>query len=129
MAKAAKSLPALPRLPTRVELFRLFSETGRLQLLALCAEEEMAVGELSALLKDSQPQVSRKATGLRAAGLLEARRDGTRTWLRVVSSVTTDALVADAIAEGRRLCLKDGSLARLPRLVAAREEQGRAVFE
>ena len=129
MAKAAKSVPALSRLPSRVELFRLFSETGRLQLLALCAEEELAVGELSALLKDSQPQVSRKVAGLRAAGLLEARRDGTRTWLKAVPAVLTDALVADAIAEGRRLCLKDGSLARLPRLVAAREEQGRAVFE
>ena len=47
MAKAAKSVPAaLPRLPSRVELFRLFSEPGRLQLLALCAEEELAVGEL-----------------------------------------------------------------------------------
>jgi len=126
MATAAKTLSALP---SRVELFRLFAETGRLQVLALCAEEELAVGELSALLKDSQPQVSRKVAGLRAANLLDARRDGTRTWLRASPDVLTDALVADAIAEGRRLCLKDGSLARLPRLVAAREEQGRAVFE
>lgn len=130
MAKAAQSVSgARPRLPARVELFRLFSETGRLQLLALCAEEELAVGELSALLKDSQPQVSRKAAGLRRAGLLEARRDGTRTWLKTVVAAQSDTLVADALAEGRRLCLKDGSLARLPRLVAAREEHGRAVFE
>ena len=128
MARPAKSASAaLPRLPSRVELFRLFSEPGRLQLLALCAEEELAVGELSALLKDSQPQVSRNAGGLRSAGLLEARKDGTRTWLK--ATATAEPLIADAIAEGRRLCLKDGSLARLPRLVAAREEQGRAVFE
>ena len=129
MAKAAKSVSALPRLPARVELFRLFSETGRLQLLALCAEEELAVGELSVLLKDSQPQISRKVAGLRQAGLLEARRDGTRTWLKTSAVALNDALIADAVGEGRRLCLKNGSLARLPRLIAAREEQGVAVFE
>jgi ArsR family transcriptional regulator len=64
---------------------------------------------------------------LRQAGLLEARRDGTRTWLKTVKS--RDPVVTDAIAEGRRLCLKDGSLARLPALLAKREEPGQAVFE
>src|SRR3954471_22748017 len=98
MAKPAKSASALPRLPARVELFRLFAETGRLQLLALCAQEELAVGELSTLLKDSQPQVSRKVAGLRQAGLLEARRDGTRTWLKTVPAALSDTLVADAVA-------------------------------
>src|SRR3954449_9999702 len=91
MAKAAKSPSALPRLPSRVELFGLFSETGRLQLLALCAEEELAVGELSVLLKDSQPQVSRKVAALRQAGLVEARRDGTRTWLKTSAAAIADS--------------------------------------
>jgi DNA-binding transcriptional ArsR family regulator len=71
---------ALPR----VELFELFAEPGRLQVLALCAEEELSVSELAAVLEDSQPQVSRKVSPLREAGLLEARRDGTRTFLRAV---------------------------------------------
>lgn len=115
------------RLPPRVELYRLFAEPGRLQVLALCAEEELSVGELAVLLKDSQPQVSRKVASLRQANLLEARKDGTRTWLKAVES--TDALVADAIAEGRRLCLADKSLARLPGVVAAREAEGKALFE
>ncbi len=125
-------LTALPRhdlsLP-RVELFRLFSEPGRLQVLALCAEEELAVSELSIVLDDSQPQVSRKVAPLREAGLLDARRDGTRTFLRVAKSVEGDALLTEAIAEGRRLCLADGSLARVPAVVAAREAQGREHFE
>jgi len=112
--------------PPRSELFRLFAEEGRLQVLALCAEAEMSVGELSSLLRDSQPQLSRKVAALKTAGLLETRKDGTRTWVRLVEG--DDALVREALAEGRRLCLKDGSLARLPKVVAAREERGLEVF-
>ncbi len=117
------------RLPARVELFSLFAEGGRLQVLALCAEEELSVGELSTLLKESQPQVSRKVAPLRQAGLLAARREGTRTWLRLVGETLADPVVAGAVAEGKRLCLKDGSLARLPGLVARREEHGKELFE
>jgi SAM-dependent methyltransferase len=38
-------------------------------------------------------------------------------------------VLQDAVAEGRRLCLADGSLARVPGVVAAREETGRSHFE
>ena len=92
----------------RSELFRLFAEEGRLQVLALCGEAELSVGELSSLLKDSQPQLSRKVAALKAAHLVETRKDGTRTWVRRVNG--DDNLVSEAIAEGRRLCLKDLSL-------------------
>lgn len=115
-------------LPPRVELFRLFAEAGRLQVLALCAEEELSVSELAALLEDSQPQVSRKVAPLRDVGLLEARRDGTRTFLRTLVS-GDDAVVQGAIAEGRRLCLADGSLARLPSVLSAREARGLEHFD
>lgn len=113
--------------PARSELFRLFAEEGRLQVLALCAEAELSVGELSSLLRDSQPQLSRKVATLKQAGLLETRRDGTRTWVRLTAG--DDVLVHEALAEGRRLCLKDGSLARLPKVIAAREERGLELFE
>lgn len=119
---------AEPTALPRVEQFRLFSEQGRLQVLALCAEEELSVSELAAVLEDSQPQVSRKVAPLREAGLLEARRDGTRTFLRAALP-TGDVVLAEAVTEGRRLCLADGSLARVPRVVAAREEQSRTHFE
>ena len=65
-----------------VDLFRLLGDEDRLRLLALCAEEELTVGELAALLGESQPQVTKKSQPLREAGLLSARRDGTRTLLR-----------------------------------------------
>ncbi len=112
----------------RVELFKLFAESGRLQVLALCAEDELSVSELAALLDDSQPQVSRKVAPLRDVGLLEARRGGTRTFLRAVD-IEDDPVVADAVAEGRRLCLADGSLSRLPAVIAAREARGVEHFD
>lgn len=119
----------MARLP-RVELFRLLAEPGRLQLLALCADEELSVSELATLLDDSQPQVSRKVAPLRDAGLLDARKDGTRLFLRTeLETVAADPVLAEALSEGRRLCLADGSLARVPSVVAAREEHGRSHFE
>jgi ArsR family transcriptional regulator len=117
------------RLP-RVELYRLLSDAGRLQVLALCAEEELSIGELATLLQDSQPQMSRRAQPLRQAGLLEARREGTRTLLRTnLQLEDATKILEDAIAEGRRLCQADGSLARVPSVLAAREAEGRQFFE
>jgi DNA-binding transcriptional ArsR family regulator len=128
VATASTLRPSTARLP-RVELYRVLADSGRLQILALCAAEELSVGELGEVLRESQPQVSRKVAPLREAGLLEARRDGTRTWLKAVEDGEREAVIGDALEEGRRLCLKDGSLARLPKVLAAREETGRAFFE
>jgi ArsR family transcriptional regulator len=111
----------------RADLFRLLGDEGRLRLLALCAEEELTVGELAGLLAESQPQVTKKSQPLREAGLLASRRDGTRTLLRTVAAA--DAVVAAALEEGRALSTKDGSLAKIASIIAAREEASRRYFE
>src|SRR6187402_833222 len=113
--------------PARVELFRLLGDEDRLRLLALCAEEELTVGELASLIGESQPQVTKKTQPLREAGLLTARRDGTRTLLR--AHVAPDVIVGAALEEGRMLCTRDGSLARVAGVVAQREELSRRFFE
>lgn len=114
----------------RADLFRLLGDEDRLRLLALCAEEELTVGELAQLLGESQPQVTKKTQPLREVGLLASRRDGTRTLLKTdVESDPRDAVIAAALEEGRSLCSKDGSLAKVPRVIAAREELSRRLFE
>lgn len=113
--------------PARADLFRLLGDEGRLRLLALCAEEELTVGELASLLMESQPQISKKSQPLREAGLLTARRDGTRTLLR--AAIAGDSVVAAALEEGRALCAKDGSLSKIAAIVAQREEASRRYFE
>lgn len=115
---------------TRADLFRLLGDEDRLRLFALCAEDELTVGELAEILDDSQPQISRKAQPLRSAGLLSARKDGTRTYLRAVVDVGDDAgIVAAALDEGRRLCRKDRLLAKIPRILRAREDGSRRYFD
>ncbi|MGE0546559.1 MAG: ArsR/SmtB family transcription factor [Kofleriaceae bacterium] len=111
----------------RADLFRLLGDEDRLRLLALCAEDELTVGELATLLGESQPQVTKKSQPLREVGLLSARRDGTRTLLK--SQVDRDAVLDAALEEGRSLCSKDGSLARVPGIVAQREELSRRLFD
>ena len=111
---------------TRADLFRLLGDEDRLRLYALCAEEELTISELAELLAESQPQVSRKLQPLRSAGLLAARKDGTRTYLKAAAA--DDAVVLAALEEGRRLCRKDKSLARVPRILREREEGSRAFF-
>lgn len=114
--------------PARWELYRLLSEPLRLRLLALCAEEELSVGELSELLGESQPQVSRNAAPLREAGLLVLRKQGTRSFLQLAAEAGRDPVVADALGSGHALVSGDGSLARVPALVAEREGPARAFF-
>ncbi|HEX4404096.1 MAG TPA: methyltransferase [Polyangia bacterium] len=113
---------------TRADLFRLLGDEDRLRLLALCAAEELTVGELATLMRESQPQVTRKSQPLREAGLLAARKDGTRTLLRAEPEIESDPVVRAALEAGRALCDKDGSLADVPALVAQREETSRRLF-
>lgn len=117
-----------PAHANRWELYRLLSEPVRLRLLALTAEEELAVGELAELLGESQPNVSRHAAPLRQAGLIVVRKHGTRTLLRASDDASVDVVVADALASGHALCEAEGSLARIAEVVRTRDMAGREFF-
>ncbi len=119
---------AAPTRAERWELYRLLSEPLRLRLLALAGEDELAVSELAELLEESQPNVSRHAATLRQAGLLSDRRQGTWTLLKLEQDATRDAVVSDALATGRGLCERDGSLARVSDVVRARDKGTREFF-
>ena len=112
--------------PAHADLFRLLGDEDRLRLLALCDAEELTVGELSTLLRQSQPQVTRKTQPLRDAGLLAERRDGTRILLR--AEANDNPIVLAALRAGQDLCLAEGRLARIPKIVAKREETARKLF-
>ena len=124
-AAAAEASPQLPA--QRCELFRVLSEPLRLRLLALCAEEELSIGELAELLGESQPNVSRHAAPLKQVGLIVMRKQGTRTLLRTLGS--DDAVVQDALLSGQAQCHSDGSLARVSEVIRARDALTREYFE
>lgn len=112
----------------RWELYRVLAEPVRLRMLALAAEEELSIGELAELLEENQSNVSRHAAALRQAGLLQDRREGTRTLVRASDAVAHDVVVADALVSGRSLCERDGSLGRVSTVLQAREAPSHEFF-
>ncbi len=121
---ASSTLAEVPRW----ELYRLLADPVRVRLLALVADEELAVGELAELLGEGQPKVSRHGTSLREAGLVTARKHGTWVLYRIASQVANDPVVADALRAGRELCEEDGTRARAVALVRARDARAREFF-
>jgi ArsR family transcriptional regulator len=69
-----------------VELFKLFADKTRLQILHyLMQQEELNVRTLCELLGQSQPAVSHHLALLRVAGLIDSRRDGKHNFYRILS--------------------------------------------
>src|SRR5690606_15740650 len=62
---------------------RAAAEPTRLRLLALCAHAELTVGELTQILGQSQPRISRHLKLLCEAQLLDRHREGTRAFYRL----------------------------------------------
>lgn len=118
-----------PLKSARWELYRVLAEPVRLRLLALAAEEELAIGELAGLLGESQPNVSRHLTPLKQAGLVLVRREGTRGLVRIAEAAAADPVVADALASGRALCEADGSLVRIAQVLRDRDQVAKEFFE
>jgi ubiquinone/menaquinone biosynthesis C-methylase UbiE len=71
---------------------RAIAETSRLRLLALCAQGDLTVGDLSAILGQSQPRVSRHLKLLCDAGLLDRLPEGNAVRLRLADNGPGGAL-------------------------------------
>ena len=67
-----------------LDIFRALADPTRLRIVALLREMELAIGELAAVLDQSQPRVSRHVRILVDAGVVERRREGSWVFLRVV---------------------------------------------
>src|SRR5215216_2211194 len=73
-------------------------ETTRLRVLALLAEAELTVSDLTEILRQSQPRISRHLKLLGEAGLVERFREGSWAFFRIaeqgVGSEVMHALVS-----------------------------------
>jgi len=128
LVMVAGSDDARPAPSPRWELYRLLGDAARLRLMALAAEEELAIGELAELLGEVQPSVSRHVAALRQAGVVGVRRQGTWTLVRLAAGAGDDPVVADALQTGRSLCERDGALGRVAEVIRARESSTREFF-
>lgn len=122
-------VPGVAAESARWELYRLLGEPRRLRLLGLTSEDELSIGELAELTREAQPNVSKHLKQLREAGLVAVRRQGTRAFARLSPELNGDPVVADAIQSGRELCVRDGSLGRVPEVIRARDADARVFFE
>jgi ArsR family transcriptional regulator len=76
--------------------FRAAAESTRLRVLSLCAEGELTVTELTHILGQSQPRVSRHLKVLCEGGLLERHQE--RTWVFYrLAELGREAAIADSI--------------------------------
>ena len=112
-----------------VGVLRAAGEPTRLRVLALLAQEELAVMELGQILAQSQPRVSRHLKLLADAGLIERFPDGAWVFYRLASGGSARALVdqvLDLIAPGDAEF--EGDLQRLDAVRKGREREAAAYF-
>lgn len=81
-----------------VEMLRAAGEPTRLRMLALLAREELAVLELSKILEQSQPRVSRHLKLLTEAGLVERFPDGAWVFYRLSSAEPQRSFVEQVLS-------------------------------
>ena len=76
-----------------VEALRAAGEPTRLRVLSLLSGEELSVMELSSILDQSQPRVSRHLKLMTDAGLIERFPDGARVFYRLSSDTLARRLI------------------------------------
>jgi ArsR family transcriptional regulator len=112
-----------------VEMLRAAGEPTRLRILAILAREELAVMELSQILDQSQPRVSRHLKLLTEAGLVERFPDGAWMFYRVAAHGPRRLLldeVLDLVEPGDPIIERDAE--RLQRVRQERSEEASAYF-
>ena len=79
---------------TLLTALKAAAEPTRLRLLVLCAHSDLTVSELTQILGQSQPRVSRHLKLLCDAGLLERQREGAWAYFRLASAGTSAGAAA-----------------------------------
>lgn len=121
-------------LDAALNIFRAIGEETRLRIMSLLIRGELTVSEITAILGQSQPRVSRHLKILADAGLAERHREGAWMFYRATPTGAGDAArqavieAAKAIAaSGDRIIARDGE--RFEQTREARAAQANAYFE
>ncbi len=111
-----------------VEALRAAGEPTRLRVLSLLAGEELSVMELSHILDQSQPRVSRHLKLMTDAGLIERFPDGARVFYRLTSDAPARRLI-DTVLDVLDDAAGDADDRRLEEVRRDREVAAGAYFE
>jgi ubiquinone/menaquinone biosynthesis C-methylase UbiE/Fe2+ or Zn2+ uptake regulation protein len=80
-----------------LETLRGAGETTRLRIVALLSEAELTVSEVTEILRQSQPVISRHLKVLHEAGVVERYREGSWAFFRLASQTPSAALVQSIV--------------------------------
>ncbi|MEX2319300.1 MAG: metalloregulator ArsR/SmtB family transcription factor, partial [Bauldia sp.] len=98
MAKPLQTLPVDSVIAAR----RGAGETTRLRILALLIEAELTVKDLTAILGQSQPRISRHLKLLSEAGLIDRYPEGAWVFYRLTERGAARRLVGEVFASTER---------------------------
>ncbi len=108
-----------------LQALRALAEPTRLRLLALCARGAFCVSELTEILGQSQPRLSRHLKLLTAAGLLRCSREGAHAWFGARDGGLAQAVLAALPADDPALAADRRAAARV---LAERARVASALF-
>lgn len=111
-----------------VEALRAAGEPTRLRVLSLLAGEELSVMEMSRILDQSQPRVSRHLKLMTDAGLIERFPDGARVFYRLSSDAPARRLI-DTVLDLLDVSEGEADDRRLEEVRRERESAAEAYFE
>jgi ArsR family transcriptional regulator len=120
------------RLPlqTSIDVLKAIAEPTRLRLLVLLCQGELSVKDLTRILGQSQPRISRHLKLLAEAGLVERAAEGSWAYFRLAEAAGGQALartVLDAVDGADAVILRDKR--RAEALRGEREAAAQAYFE
>jgi SAM-dependent methyltransferase len=121
--------PSLP-LDALLSGLRAAGEDTRLRLIALLAEGELTVSDITDILAQSQPRISRHLKLMTEAGLIERQREGAWAFFRLADQGAGGALahwLADRLDRADSVLANDR--ARLAAVRAARAEMAQQYFD
>jgi ubiquinone/menaquinone biosynthesis C-methylase UbiE/DNA-binding transcriptional ArsR family regulator len=120
----------MQNLDTLLAALRAAGEHTRLRLLTLCARSELSVSELTRILGQSQPRVSRHLKLMVEAGLLERFPEGAQVFYRLSgrASVAPLAKVLVFLLDEEDAVL-GRDLSRLDQVKDARAQEAQAYFQ
>ncbi len=117
------------QLDRMVDVLKAVAEPSRLRILVLLARGDLTVSDLTAILGQSQPRVSRHLKLLGEADLIERYQEGAWAYFRLADSALTGDLARGLLARldhGDALIERD--MERLSQVKSSRQEKAAAYF-
>src|SRR4051812_3355513 len=112
-------------MPETLECLRALSDPTRLRLMAMLEKDELSVNELQEVTRLGQSRISTHLGQLQAAGLVQSRREGKRTFysLNGTDDRVAEEFVQLAIRGGKEMPEYKEDRVNLGRILALRNEQ------